>query len=689
MAFNLPRTAPVAQKRPVDDTRHGITRTDEYGWLRAANWQEVMRDPGALPADIRTYLEAENTYQEEAFAPFGALREELFEELKGRIKQDDSSVPTPDGPYSYQTRFEEGAEYPLIVRHGEEGETILIDGPKEAEGTEYFSLGLSDHAPDHRTVAWSVDTNGSEYYELRLRDVETGKDSEETVADVGSFAWCADAESFVFVRVDESHRPRQAFLKTPGEAERLIYDEEDPRFNVGVGLSLDGTTIELGTGMNDADELRLIPADDPLATPLLMAERRDGHEYSAEVGGDEVFVLTNRDGAVNYKVMVAPRDAPSEENWRDLIPHRDDVMIKSLIAFENWLVRLERENALPRIVVRDRRTGEEHVVTFDEEAYAIGLSEGYEYTTDTLRFTYSSPATPAQVWDYDMAARTRRLRKSQEIPSGHDPADYVVRRLHAPTSDGELVPLTLLHHKETARDGSAPCLLYGYGSYGAGMPAGFQTNRLSLVDRGFVHVTAHIRGGDEKGRHWYEQTKKAGKHKTFDDFVASARYLIAENYTYEGGIVAQGGSAGGLLMGAVANQAPELFAGIIAQVPFVDVLNTMLDDTLPLTPGEWSQWGNPMESEEEYRIIASYSPYDNVEEKPYPAMLVMAGLTDPRVTYWEPAKWVARLRDRSPETTILFKTNMGTGHFGKTGRFAYLDEITLVYAFALATVGKA
>ena len=692
MPLNLPAEAPVAEKRPVDDTRHGITRTDEYGWLRAANWQEVMRDPGALPADIRAYLEAENAYQEAALEPFAELRETLFEELKGRIKQDDSSVPTPDGPYLYQSRYEEGAEYPLVVRRPRnEGsdEEVLLDGPKQAEGTEYFALGLIDHSPDHKRIAWSVDTKGSEYDELRIRDAATGVDADDVVPDVGSFAWASDSESFVFVRVDESHRPRQAFCKRPGEPERLIYDEADPRYYVGVSRSLDGTTIELGTGMNDADEVRLLPADDPTSEPLLMAKRRDGHEYSVEVAGDEVFVVTNRDDAVNYKIMVAPRAEPAESNWRELVPHRDDVMIKSLLAFENWLVRLERENALPRIVVRDRRTGEEHALLFEEEAYALGLSAGYEYATDTLRFTYSSPATPSQVWDYDMAERTRTLRKTQEIPSGHDPADYVVRRLHAPADDGELVPLTVLYHRNTAIDGTAPCLLYGYGSYGAGMPAGFQTNRLSLVDRGFVHVTAHIRGGDEKGRHWYEQTKKAGKHKTFDDFIAAGRHLAVEGYTYEGGIVAQGGSAGGLLMGAVANMAPSLFAGIIAQVPFVDVLNTMLDDTLPLTPGEWSQWGNPIESAEEYEIIASYSPYDNVTEQPYPKMLVLAGLTDPRVTYWEPAKWVARLRDRSPEAPILFKTNMGTGHFGKTGRFAYLDEVTLVYAFALAAVGKA
>ena len=599
MSFDLPEP-PRAEKRPVEDTRHGVTRTDEYAWLRAANWQEVMRDPALLPDDIRAYLEAENAYQEAALADLKGLRETLFEEMKGRIKPDDSSVPVPDGPYAYQTRYEEGAEYPLIVRTRDGGgEEILLDGPKLAESHDYFSLGHAQHSPDHSRLAWDVDTNGSEYYQLTIRDLATGEDG-ETIADVGSLAWAANSRDLAFVRVDENHRPSKAYLKREGEAERLIYEEADPRFYVGVGRSLDGSTIEIGSGQNDEDEVRLVPAEDPAAEQVVVAERRPGHEYSVIVAADEVFVVTNRD-AVNYKVMVAPRADPREANWRELIAHRDEVMIVRVVAFRDWLIRLERENALPRIVVRHRASGEEHEIAFDEEAYSLGISSGYEYETDRLRFTYSSPSTPPETWDYDLATRERVLRKRQEIPSGHDPADYVVRRLHAPSSDGVSVPLTVLHHRDTATDGTAPCLLYGYGSYGAGMPAGFQTNRLSLVDRGFVHVTAHIRGGDELGRRWYEQTKKAGKQRTFDDFIAAARHLIAQGHTGEGRIVAQGGSAGGLLMGAVANQAPELFAGIIAQVPFVDVLNTMLDDTLPLTPGEWSQWGNPIENEEEYR----------------------------------------------------------------------------------------
>ncbi|MGI9356375.1 MAG: S9 family peptidase [Rhizobiaceae bacterium] len=693
MPFDLGKaTPPSAEKRTVTTRHHGQELTDDYGWLRAENWQEVMRDPSALPDDIRTYLDAENAYYQALMADTEQLQEELFEEMKGRIKQDDSSVPSPDGAFAYATRYEEGKEYPLFTRQPRDGgdETVLFDGPKEAAPHEYFSLGLMSHSPDHAKLAWSVDTNGSEFSHMRIRDVASGADSEDLTRDVGSFEWCADSANFVYVKVDENHRPNKVFAVLPGKESELIFEETDPRFYVHLGKSLDGKWLQLHTGQNDEDEVRLLPASDPLADTILISRRRPGHEYSVDMHGDRLFITTNKDGAQNFKMMVADVSAPSEENWKELIGHRDDVLLDHSIVFKDWLVRQERENALPRIVVRNLESGEEHTIAFDEEAYSLGIHSGYEFDTDALRFTYSSPATPSQVWDYDMRTRERTLRKEQQIPSGHDPSDYVVRRLHVPAADDELVPLTVLHHKDTKLNGSAPCLLYGYGSYGAGMPASFSTNRLSLVDRGFVYCTAHIRGGDEKGRYWYEQTKKDGKKKTFTDFIAAGKHLAAEGLTREGNIVAMGGSAGGLLMGAVANMASQLFAGVIAQVPFVDVLNTMLDDTLPLTPGEWSQWGNPIESTEEYNIIASYSPYDNVTEQDYPPIFALSGLTDPRVQYWEPSKWVAKLREKTGgKSPILLKTNMGSGHFGKTGRFAYLEEVALIYTFALKAVGKA
>ena len=693
MPFDLNvATPPVAEKRPVSDTRHGITRTDNYGWLRADNWQDVMRDPSTLPQDIRDWLDAENAYYEALMHDTSDLQETLFEELKGRIKQDDSSVPSKDGPFAYQSRFEEGKEYPLSVRTPRDGgdEEMLLDGPKEAAEFEYFSIGLMSHSPDHSKLAWAVDTNGSEYYHMRVRDCASGKDGEELTKDVGSMAWASDSHGFVYAKVDENHRPSDVFFKQPGEEPKRLFEEADPRFFVGVSSTLDGQHVLISTGQNDEDEVRIVPADDPIAEPVLISPRRAGHEYGVNMHDDTLYITTNSGDASNFRIVTASLSNPAEDQWQELIPHRDDVLIVDVIIFKQHMVRLERHDALPRIVVRHLESGEEHTVSFEEEAYSLGVSEGHEFDTTTLRFTYSSPSTPGQVWDYDLVSRERVLRKEQEIPSGHDSADYVVRRLHAPADDGELVPLTVLYHKDTPLDGSAPCLLYGYGSYGMGMPAGFASNRLSLVDRGIVYVTAHIRGGDEKGRHWYEQTKKGGKQKTFTDFIAAGRHLAKEGFTSEGRIVAMGGSAGGLLMGAVVNMAPDLFCGIIAQVPFVDVLNTMLDDTLPLTPGEWSQWGNPIESAEEYAIIAAYSPYDNVRAKNYPPIFALSGLTDPRVQYWEPSKWVAKLREVTDSISpILLKTNMGSGHFGKTGRFAYLEEVALVYAFALKAAGKA
>ncbi|MEM8749381.1 MAG: S9 family peptidase [Pseudomonadota bacterium] len=687
MTFDLSKApAPIAEKRPQSHTHHGITVTDNYSWLRADNWQDVMRDPNVLPADIRSYLDAENAYYESLMADTTALQDDLFEEMKGRIKQDDSSVPAKDGPFAYSRRFEDGAEYPLFVRSPRDGGTkeLLFDGPKEAQETEYFSLGLMNHSPDHGKLAWSVDKNGSEFYHVHIRDLTNGTDSEEPIADVGSFEWCSDSESFVFVRVDETHRPNKVFYQTPGSEPLLIYEETDPRFYVSLDKSLDGRWITVSSGQNDEDEVRFVSADDPSQPLTLVAPRRPSHEYSVDFHGDTLFITTNANGAENFKMMTAQANAPEEDNWTELVPHRSDVLIDGSFILNNHMVRQERSDALPRIVARELKTGDEHTIAFEEEAYSLGIQSGYEFVSDVMRFSYSSPSTPAQIWEYNLVTRERVLLKEQEIPSGHDASNYVVRRLYAPAADGETIPLTVLHHKDTVLDGSAPCLLYGYGSYGMGMPASFSPNRLSLVDRGMVYCTAHVRGGDEKGRYWYEQTKKAGKTKTFTDFISSGEFLAEQKFTSVGKIVAMGGSAGGLLMGAVVNKAPQLFAGIIAQVPFVDVLNTMLDASLPLTPGEWSQWGNPIESEEEYKIIASYSPYDGVKEQDYPPIFALSGLTDPRVQYWEPSKWVAKLREvTKSKSPILLKTNMGSGHFGKTGRFAYLEEVALTYAFAL------
>lgn len=688
-------TAPEGRKRPVSDTHHGITRIDDYAWLRAENWQEVFKDPSLLDPAIRKHLEEENAYQSTLMADTEEIRKILFAEMKGRIKEDDSSVPMKDGVFAYGSSFKKGGEQPRYFRTPRDGgdQDIILDGDKEAEGKAYFRLGDVDHSADHRRLLWTYDDKGSEFYTIRVRDLETRADLSDTVTDTaGSGAWSADCDGFFYTRVDANHRPSKVYfhrIGTDSASDRLVYEETDPGFFVSVDGSRNDEWIFIAINDHETSEYRVIPANDPLTAPRVVAPRETGLQYDIEDGGDIFFILTNADGAKDFKIMIAPANDPGRHNWTELVPHEPGRLILSILSFKGYLVRLERKEGLPRIVVRSLATGEEHTIAFDEEAFALGLGGSYEYDTEVMRFSYSSMTTPSQLFDYNMRSRQRVLLKTQEVPSGHDPQDYVTRRLMAASHDGELVPISLIHHRETALDGTAPCLLYGYGSYGITVPAAFNTNCLSLVDRGFVYAIAHTRGGKDKGYSWYEDGKRAKKGNTFHDFIAAARHLVAHGYTAHDRIIAQGGSAGGMLMGGVANMAPEAFGGIIAEVPFVDVLATMLDETLPLTPPEWPEWGNPIASEEDYRTIAAYSPYDNVGAKDYPPILAVAGLTDPRVTYWEPAKWVARLRERKTGSNpVLFKINMEAGHAGASGRFSRLEEIAFTYAFALKVAGR-
>ncbi len=688
-------TAPKANKHPHEDFRHGISRTDNYAWMRAENWQEVFRNPETLDAEIRAHLEAENDYQSAMMADTKDLQETLLAEMRGRIKEDDSSIPLKDGPYAYGTAFVTGGEHPRLIRTPRDGgdETILIDGDKEADGKTYFQFGGSSHSPDHSKLIWGYDDKGSEFYDLRVRDLETLEDQKDQLSHTGgSGVWAADGSGFFYTLLDDNHRPSKTFFHSLGDKQaddRLIYEETDPGFFMGVGGSRRHDWIMISIHDHETSEYRIIPAGDPGAEPKLVAARETGLQYDLEPGGDIFFILTNADGAKDFKVMTAPCDKPGRENWSEMIPHKAGRLILSVLAFEKFMVRLEREGGLPRIVVHDRATGEEHNIAFDEEAYSLGLGGSLEYDTELMRFSYSSMTTPSQLYEYNMATRERTLLKTQEVPSGHDPDNYVTRRLLAKSYDGEEVPISLLYHKDTKIDGSAPCLLYGYGAYGISIPAAFNTNCLSLVDRGFIYAIAHIRGGKDKGYSWYDDGKREKKPNTFKDFIACAEHLIQAGYTQSDRLIAQGGSAGGMLMGAVANMAPDVFAGIIAEVAFVDVLNTMLDDTLPLTPPEWPEWGNPITSKTDYETIAAYSPYDNVAALNYPAVLAVAGLTDPRVTYWEPAKWVAKLREFSASgNPVLFKINMDAGHGGSSGRFSRLAEVALNYAFALKVAGK-
>lgn len=678
----------------------GRARIDPYAWLKDDNWKEVMRDPSQLRADIKAYLEAENAYTRERLEqPTAKLQDILFEEMKGRIKEDDSSVPAIDGPWAYYRRYREGGEYPIYCRRPAavafdkqaSGEQVLADGNELATGCDYWDVRKFAHSPDHRLVAFTADEKGSEFYTLHIREAETGREVESIPHTYGEFTWGEDSRTIYWVARDENARPVAVFCRTLGEGtDALVYRENDPGFFVGVQTSQSRKFIFVTANDHTTSEWRFLRTDDPAHELKLVAERERGVDYSVVDFDGRFWIRSNRNGAVDFSLVSAPHDAPSEENWRVETPHRPGVLVLEVEPFADFLVRMERENGLPRIVVRERATGVEHAIAFDEQAYALGMSNGYLWDSPWLRFEYSSPSTPAQVFDYNMRTRERVLRKTQVVPSGHDPRDYVVERIDAPGDDGALIPITLVRRRTTPIDGSAPVLLYGYGSYGITIPADFKTGRLSLVDRGFIYAVADVRGSMAKGYQWYLDGKLEKKINTFTDFVAAGRHLVNLGYTQRGRIVAMGGSAGGMLMGVAVNLDPSLFGGVIAAVPFVDVLNTMSDESLPLTPPEWPEWGNPLNDARAYDRILAYSPYDQVAARPYPPLLITGGLTDPRVTYWEPAKWAARLRHEAPDAGPYFlKINMDAGHGGASGRFASMRETALEYAFALAAVGRA
>jgi oligopeptidase B len=655
----------------------------------------MMRDPAQLDAAIRAHLEAENAYTASVMADTASLQERLFAEMKGRIKEDDATVPAPDGAFAYYTRYVTGGQHPLFCRRPREGgeELVLVDGNALAKPHAYFRISAVAHSPDHKLIAYAVDTKGSEFYAVNIIEAATGKLIDARITDNnGSLEWANDSQTLVYIWVDDEHRPRKLLHHAIGAegADALIHEQSDPGLFLGISATQDRRYLLLSVHDHETAEISLIDAADASARPRLVAPREPEHDYSVDHHDGRLVILTNSGGAEDYRIVEAPVENPAPEHWREIEPHQPGRLILDVVAYKDFLVRLEREDGLPRIVVRRFADGEEHEIAFEEEAYSLGLSAGYEYDTPTLRFTYSSMTTPAQVFDYDMAARTRVLRKMQEVPSGHDPSLYVTRRVMAPAQDGETVPVSLLYRKETKLDASAPLLLYGYGAYGMSIPAGFSTNALSLVDRGFVYAIAHVRGGKDKGYRWYKDGKREKKVNSFTDFIAAGEFLAERGVTARGRIVAHGGSAGGMLMGAVANLAPDLFLGIIAEVPFVDVLTTMLDASLPLTPPEWPEWGNPIESETDYRTIAAYSPYDNVREIAHPNILALAGLTDPRVTYWEPAKWMAKLRELDTgDSLLLFRTNLEAGHAGASGRFERLKEVALAYAFALKIADRA
>ncbi|MBU1375975.1 MAG: S9 family peptidase [Alphaproteobacteria bacterium] len=688
MSSSKTPVAPVAAKVPHRIAQLGRVRIDDYAWMKDDNWQQVLRDPKTLRADVRDHLDAENAFTKAVLADTEALQAEMFAEMKGRIKEDDSSVPSPDGPYDYYSRYAIGAEHPIHARRPRgqaDGEKVLLDEDALAKGKAFFQVGAASHSPDHALYAWAADEQGSEYYQIRVKDLATCQEVGQPIESAyGDFTFSPDSQWIFWIWRDENARPAKVFRRPArGGDDTLVYEERDDGMFLGVGAASDDSHILIHVGNQETTEILLIPATDPTAAPVVAEPRRVGVKYSLDHWTDRWVIRTNDDEAVDFKLAISEAAVPAKATWRDWIAHQPGRYITGFAAFAGHLVRAERVNALDRLVVM-ARGGDEHIVDFDEEAYALNLEGGYEYDTTVTRFVYQSPTTPRQTFDYDMASRERTLRKTQEIPSGHDPSRYVARRLTATAPDGAEVPITLLMLKDTPQDGTAPVLLYGYGSYGHAMEPSFSIRNLSLVDRGWIWATAHIRGGSDKGWGWFLDGRKDKKPNTFTDFIACAEHLAAEGYGSKGRIAAYGGSAGGMLMGAVANLRPDLWGAIIAAVPFVDVLNTMSDTTLPLTPPEWPEWGNPIDDAAAYDLIEGYSPYDRVSPQAYPPILATGGLSDPRVTYWEPAKWVAKLREHTTgDAPILLKINMEAGHGGASGRFDFLKEIALDYAFAV------
>ncbi|MBS0993357.1 S9 family peptidase [Gluconobacter cerinus] len=689
---------PAPKQEPLSTTQLGRTRTDSYAWMKDENWQQVLRDPSVLRQDITDHLKAENAYAEAVLSDMEPLRKELLQEMIGRIPPAEESIPVPDGPWAYYSRFEDGAQHPLRARRPRDGgeEQILLDVDARAKQFDYYALGGTAHSADHRYFVYSEDVQGSEVYRIQVKDLKTGELCADAVeSTTGSFALSPDSAWLFWIFRDDNGRPSRIYRRPlTGGADVLVFDETDAGFFLSIGTSASRKWIVIERGDHDTNETLLIPAAEPTAMPVVAAPLVRGERYSFTHWNDRFIILTNAGGAVDFQFMQTPDTATDRENWRPFVPYLEGHYLLAATASRDYLAWAERKDGNVYIrVVKAGVTGDVRAqaatIGMDEPAYDLTLQGILEYDGSVLRYVYQSPTTPAHWYDYNLATGERTLKKVRDVPSGHDPARYETRRLFATAADGEQVPVTVLMRKGQPLDGSAPLLLYGYGSYGIAMDAGFSTTVFSLVDRGWVYAIAHIRGGSEKGWNWFLQGRGKTKPNTFTDFIASAEYLAKEGYGSAGRIVAHGGSAGGLLMGAVANMAPDLFAGIAAQVPFVDMLNTMSDVSLPLTPPEWPEWGNPLEDEEAYDLIASYSPYDNIQARPYPPILAMGGLSDPRVTYWEPAKWIAKLRKVASGGPFLCRINMDAGHGGSSGRFKRLEEVALVQAFAIWAMDRA
>jgi oligopeptidase B len=674
--------APVAKKVPHETTLHGRTLKDDYFWLREKSNPEVIK-----------YLESENAYTDEVMAPTKGLQENLYKEMLGRIKQTDLSVPTRIGEYFYYSRTEEGKQYPYRCRRKGSmngAEEILLDLNQLAEGHSFLGLGAFNVSDDGNLLAYSTDTTGYRQYTLHVKDLRTGQTLKEAIERTGSIVWATDNKTLFYTTEDAVSKRSDKFYRhvVDSDQNELLYDEQDPLFDLGAGRSLDKKMIFLMSYAKTSREARYLPADAPTGEPKIVLPRQEGHEYDIDHYNGLFYITTNKK-AKNFRVVTAPIADPSEANWKPFIDHNPAVKIDGLSFFANHVIVSEREGGLDYLRVIDMRTKASHRIATTEPDYTLSLGYNPEFDTTTVRFIYQSMVTPSSTFEYDLNTKQRTLLKQQEVLGGYDPRQYQARRIWAVARDGTKVPISVVSKKGLKLDGKAPLLLYAYGSYGASMAPTFSSNRLSLLDRGVIYALAYIRGGGELGEDWREQGRMMKKMNTFTDFIDCAEYLVKHKYTSTDRLVIQGGSAGGLLMGAVVNMRPDLFKAVVAQVPFVDVMNTMMDASLPLTTSEWIEWGNP-NNIEEFEYMIKYSPYDNVKAQNYPAMLVQVSLNDSQVPYWEGTKFAAKIRAMKTDTNpLILKANMGAGHGGSSGRYDALRETAFTYAFMLWQMGRA
>ncbi len=667
---------------------HNEELIDNYSWIKQKDWKEVILNPNKLNTQVKKYLDEENLFKENQLKDINDIEKKLFEELKSKIKNEDNSVPKKDGNYLYGYKYNKNSEYPIYYRKNttNNSEEIILDCEKKSKTHTYFNVASISHSHDHKHVAYNIDTNGSEYFSIFIEDIQKQELlSPEIKNTTGDIVWSLDNNYIFYVRLDQNHRPTKVFKHKIGsnsEKDLLIYEEKDPSFFCSINLSKTKNYLFIRTADHETSEYLFINLKLNEIKPTLFKKRVKKIEYDLEHHEKFFLISTNIDNAKNFKIMISHEE--SYQKWEEFIPYEKVNLILDFILLKDWLVRLERTEGSENIIILNLNNKNQHKISFDEEAYNLSLDHGYEYETDTFRYSYSSPTTPKSVFDYDCKSKKQELKKTQEVPSGHNKDDYICKKIFATAHDNEKIPITILYKKGVKLDSNNYLLLYGYGSYGISIPSNFSTNRLSLVDRGIVYAIAHIRGGKEKGYEWYENGKLLNKKNTFLDFISCAEKLCEDKYTSPKKIVAQGGSAGGLLMGYIANERPDLFLGIIAQVPFVDICNTMLDEDLPLTVTEIPEWGDIKNDKKSFLYVKSYSPYDNVKKQNYPHMLVTGGISDPRVTYWEMTKWVAKLRENKTDNNLLLlHMNMTAGHSGASGRFDYLKEIAMEYGFVL------